>query len=368
MAVFGAKKAIPLMVFSYFLASSFLVDLEYHNDVYHTTVHKHITDNDKTKWRSYCLADWVLAKSKNGQSLKKRMNEPWAKDTIAMEYTLELDKKSNGTLVKNHKVPLKYDKEVFCDIIKRRGDSIRRSLSRSNTSPLLPLPEDLVLHLRLGDTLDEMMLLDEVEDAFEYGFAIIPSQIRQMNNPRFRSVGWWHYVKSKCYYENVLKKMEDIRAVSRSDTKKKRLVIVGSAEHLHENTDGTFSKPLVSMRYAELVRNFFVEHGYEVTQRLDMDGEKNTPDDDVVWMSHSSIFIPSGGGFSGLAADCVTYLGGQSVGHSSKPWKKDALEHSCWTAPRPDIEMKNYSWEQDGWLGRQPWSGNKNYPPEETIW
>merc|ERR1711957_650819 len=111
-------------------------------------------------------------------------------------------------------------------------------------------------------------------------------------------------------------------------------------------------EPVVSLRYAELVREFFAGRGYEVMTRLD-----GTPDDDMVWMSHSPVFVSAGGGFSGLAYDCVEHLGGVAI----KGTDNGPLGEPCWLTPRPDITMKNYSWEKDHWIWRKPWSGNKNY-------
>ena len=311
------------------------------------------------EWRKYRLGDWVLKGCKGCSNLQKSMQEPWARNTLGWEY-------SNGT-----KLRLKYDKKLFCDIVQKRGgrrDDKKLSSSSSSLSSWLPKPSDIVIHLRLGDILDEMMLLEEAEDAFKYGISIVPSQIRRMNNRRYNTNGWWLYVKSKCFYENVLRKIEEELQQEkepeastpqsdspRNNNKKKRVVIVGSAKHL-KNLD---LEPVVSLRYAELVREFFEGRGYEVMTRLD-----GTPDDDMVWMSHSPVFVAAGGGFSTLVYDCVKHLGGVSfMGTGSSP-----LEEPCWSTPRPDIEMKNYSWEKDDWSGRGPWSGNKNYPPEETIW
>ena len=99
-------------------------------------------------------------------------------------------------------------------------------------------------------------------------------------------------------------------------------------------------------------------------------GSGRTPDDDAVWMSRSSVFVSSGGGFSKLVSDCVEYLGGVALRPSDGRTFSSPLEQTCWTAPRPDAvdRTKNYSWENDGWSGREPWSGRKNYPPEETVW
>ena len=147
------------------------------------------------------MGDWVL----NTGRVTAQTKQSWFRDTIAWEYLVELDEKSNGTLVGDRPVrhPLKYDKNVFCNVVKRRDKKIATSLTQ------VMLPGDVVLHLRLGDTLDTSMLLEEVKDAFEYGVSIVPSQIRRMID-KHNTLGWWTYVKSKCYYENAIKKIEQM--------------------------------------------------------------------------------------------------------------------------------------------------------------
>ena len=58
----------------------------------------------------------------------------------------------------------------------------------------LPRNTDLVIHLRLGDVLDEHVEAWEVEDVFNYGVSIVPSQIRNMIGVESPLLGWWHYV------------------------------------------------------------------------------------------------------------------------------------------------------------------------------
>ena len=316
----------------------------------------------KDYWRTYRLGDWVL----NTGKVAAQTHESWFNESIAYEYLVALDAKSNGTLVGDQPVrhPLAYDKDVFCDVVKRRGETDPTSLIQKTR------PGDVVLHLRLGDTLDTSMLLEEVKDAFEYGVSIVPSQIRRMID-KHNSLGWWNYVKSKCYYENAIQKIEQIEKERDRNTgsngttvahtqQKRRLIIVGSAVHQNDPSNNRNS-----LKYAELVQQFFAEKGYKVTLRLDY----GTPDDDMVWMStHSPIFVGAGGGFSKLVADCVESFGGVSL----RPFvQKDLLspiEEPCWTAPKPLKDLKNYSWESAGWHGKSAWSGRKNYPPDETVW
>ena len=213
------------------------------------------------------------------------------------------------------------------------------------------------------------MRFDEVGDAFEYGVSIVPPQIRRMVD-KHNILGWWNYVKSKCYYENAIERIDQLEQDQKAGSigattaaksqPKRRLIIVGSAVHQRNPSNNRNS-----LKYAELVQRFFAERGYEVIQRLNA----GSPDDDMVWMStHSPIFVGAGGTFSKLVADCVEHLGGVSLRPFVQKNVLSPIEEPCWTAPKPLQALKNYSWESAGWHGKSVWSGRKNYPPEETIW
>eukprot|EP00588_Corethron_pennatum_P014894 CAMPEP_0194278110 /NCGR_PEP_ID=MMETSP0169-20130528/10243_1 /TAXON_ID=218684 /ORGANISM="Corethron pennatum, Strain L29A3" /LENGTH=483 /DNA_ID=CAMNT_0039022231 /DNA_START=125 /DNA_END=1576 /DNA_ORIENTATION=+ len=267
-------------------------------------------------------------------------------------------KNSNGTLLR----PTKYVRHIFCDLLENR-----RHQHQDDT---LPRDGDLVIHLRLGDVLNNMNS-DEINDVFEYGVSIVPSQIRNMIYHRGHSLGWWHYIKSKCYYRNMLFQLEAATAKSHknvslpsttntisSNNKKKRAIIVGSAIHQQIGTSTNNS-----IMYSKLVTQFFVDQGYEVTARLD-----GLPDNDIAWMSHAPIFVAAGGGFSRLASDCAEYFGG-IVFAEANGWS-GGLDESCGKAPKPNTPMRTYSWETTPafWSGKRPWTGIKSYPPEETKW
>ena len=213
------------------------------------------------------------------------------------------------------------------------------------------------------------MRFDEVGDAFEYGVSIVPPQIRRMVD-KHNILGWWNYVKSKCYYENAIERIDQLEQDQKAGSigattaaksqPKRRLIIVGSAVHQRNPSNNRNS-----LKYAELVQRFFAERGYEVIQRLNA----GSPDDDMVWMStHSPIFVGAGGTFSKLVADCVEHLGGVSLRPFVQKNVLSPIEEPCWTAPKPLQDLKNYSWETAGWKGKGVWRGNKNYPPEKTIW
>merc|ERR1712238_365852 len=108
----------------------------------------------------------------------------------------------------------------------RLGNLVRQRGNPQNS----PNSSDFVVHLRLGDVLDNDIQPDEIEDVFHYGVSIIPLQIRNMIN-RQNSPGWWHYVKSKCYYSAVLAQLPPNTI--------NRVVIVGS--DIHEIKKNTFN-------------------------------------------------------------------------------------------------------------------------------
>ena len=187
--------------------------------------------------------------------------------------------------------------------------------------------------------------MEELPDVFEHGVSIVPSQIRDMVNKR-NTGGWWHYIKSKYFFEYAVEELGTAVSAA-TPPPPRRAFIIGSTAHSYRGTNE------VSLAYLRLVRQFFVARGYQVSTRLD-----GTPDDDMVWMSRASSFVASGGGFSRIAADCVRRRGGRAV----------VGDGPCLTVPRPNITVKEYSWEQQGWHGKEPWSGIKNYPPEKAVW
>ena len=263
-------------------------------------------------WKSYRLGDVVL----------HRNYEKHYPGSIAAEY-LHFTNLSYG---RNRR----YHKDDFCNIVRQR-----RNPQKS------PDSGDFVVHLRLGDVLDNNIQPDEIEDVFHYGVSIVPLQIRNMIN-RNNTLGWWHYVKSKCYYSAVLAQLPPNTI--------NRVVIVGSAIHNKEKPTNNNS-----VMYCGLVQRFFEAEGYSVSLRPDA-----PPDDDIIYMSHAFTFVASGGGFSNLAHDCVNHFGGTTF-PKSKGWT-GGLDEVCGKTPRPTSEMRNYSWEQIGWHGRGPWDGDKTYP------
>ena len=79
---------------------------------------------------------------------------------------------------------------------------------------------------------------------------------------------------------------------------------------------------LIDKEYLELLRAFIISHGLEVIGtpwKPSHDGlDYQQTDCDLLFMSSSSCFVPSGGGFSGLVSKVVRHLGGRVLpqGHT----------------------------------------------------
>ena len=198
----------------------------------------------------------------------------------------------------------------------------------------MPLPTTAVVHLRLGD----------VSDAGD-------------GDTNWEQGGQWHspegyqYVKGRAYYEEVVKRLDEMRhrpTVSIGSSRGhgvqlpltmaakifrcllKQVELVGSMFHHSSQTTHRGS-----VAYKNHVDEFFRSHGkfkgpripnnissfqptapsscmslrrgagFNVTHRWN-----HTPDEDLVYMSHAQAFVYSGGGFSRIVGECVHRLGG----------------------------------------------------------
>jgi len=90
-------------------------------------------------------------------------------------------------------------RHTFCDLSKKTRNQLLEDM--------LPRESDLLIHLRPGDVLNTYIKLNQTNDAFEYGVLFVPSLIQNMRY-RAGNLGWWHYIKSKCYYKNMLSQLK----------------------------------------------------------------------------------------------------------------------------------------------------------------
>ena len=150
---------------------------------------------------------------------------------------------------------------------------------RSNLTDDLPKNNELVIHLRLGDT------------------------IEQNPNSLIQILTSYTYMKSfststnyTCPIRNIQEKIDKL---NNYDIKK---IILVSASHLDIPTPK-------SSHYINVLKKYLEKKGYNVELRLG-----KTPDEDFIFMSNSKYFIPSCGGYyTHLVKTIVKIMGGKVV-------------------------------------------------------
>ena len=92
----------------------------------------------------------------------------------------------------------KYVRHAFCALLKNPRNQLQEDTLHHDG--------DLLIHLRLGDVLNTYINSTEINDTFEYGVSIVPSQIKNMRY-RAGNLGWWNYIKFKYYDKNMLSQL-----------------------------------------------------------------------------------------------------------------------------------------------------------------
>jgi hypothetical protein len=143
---------------------------------------------------------------------------------------------------------------------------------------LSPRRGELVVHLRLGDTLLGSNCWDDINDCF--------------HDKLFHL----HYAYPRVFYDRLLKDLEQIKS--------KRMTIVTNPHHSHRTLEPNkiFEH---DWKYLLSVRRYFIQRGFRVTVR-----DLQTPDEDLVFMSRAAFFIRAGGGYSGIISQLVKRRGG----------------------------------------------------------
>ena len=190
-------------------------------------------------WFYYRLSDMVKRKHFRDRENGRKLHYELYPDSIASQYMRQTDK--------NH------DIDVLINLIKKHRPNLR------------PEEGELVVHLRVGDVVNEA----------KYTVKELLEKERAFSNGNF-------YVKPLSYYECHPK-------TKNGRIEKITLVAGGCKAH-----DFTKSK-----EYIQAIKNFFEESGVSVQTRLG-----NNPDDDFVYMCRSRFFIRSGGGFSRFVEKC----------------------------------------------------------------
>lgn len=223
---------------------------------------------------AYRLADYVRRQSAFRNSIHYRL------------YRL----KYPGTLVDSYgkKTRKALDWDVLTDVVKSHSDSV--------PNPGRDLDSSVVIHLRLGDVIDDH---SRSVSAFLAGEAA-PKPTTEVPN-RLGKFAWYHgknqdrtqsegYVKPLAFYRNL------VPLFTRRGIKTVYLV---SGSHLKT------SAPEKSQQYIAALKRFFEEHGLRVLVRWN-----HPPDDDFILLSNAKYFVPGGGGFSAIATEVAVRNGG----------------------------------------------------------
>lgn len=163
---------------------------------------------------------------------------------------------------------------------------------RKNTHPCDFDASTLVVHVRIGDVID-----DQPYSAQEF-----LSSWRKWWSPITNKETWAYYVAPYSYFESAL------RLLSKEKIVPTRVVIVGG---IHIGTNH-----YKSLEYVELIKQFFRENlpAAQVETRIATDPAKNwnAADRDLILLSQAHLLIPAQGGFGALAAH-VAQQGGARI-------------------------------------------------------
>lgn len=141
---------------------------------------------------------------------------------------------------------------------------------RRTKPELVPDPGSLVIHIRIGDVIDEQK--ESVDDFLnDYVAYTLSNGISKKN-----------YVKPIKYYEKALKYFNNID----------HIILVGGFHYKRDHTK--------SLEYVDKLSHFFQSKSFTVETRINKD-----PDDDFIFMCNAKNFIQSGGGYSNLIGKIV---------------------------------------------------------------
>ena len=134
----------------------------------------------------------------------------------------------------------------------------------------IPDSKSLVIHLRTGDTI-EYEYTGSIDDLLE-------------GKSDYRGYDGWYYLKDYKFFETNISKLKDLI----------NKVIIVSSFHNTKN-------PVRSKIYINKIKDYINKLGYDVELRID----KYSPDEDFLYMSNSSYFLRTGGGYSKLINEMV---------------------------------------------------------------
>ena len=192
---------------------------------------------EKNDYAEYRLGDMVRSESHRSKSNGRQLHYEKYPNSLASQYMKLTDKNNNYSILKT--LVKQYDYKI------------------------LPSPDELVIHLRVGEVLDSSKYTVD-EHLNDYKNYHNPSQT--------------NYVYPLSYYKEKLEKF--------NKNKIKDVVLV---------CGGCFTFSNKSKEYISKIESFIKNKGFQVSIR-----QNKNPDDDFVYMCRSHYFIKSGGGFSEL--------------------------------------------------------------------
>lgn len=146
-----------------------------------------------------------------------------------------------------------------------------------------PGASDIVVHLRIGDVVDYTAV--SVQQLLDSQRIFYPTEPNSQ------------YVKTLSFYKSR----------NMTDLVRKRTVVLVAAAHAGWNATLRPPLPIKSCLYVHSLKNFFTQLGAaSVKLRLG-----NTPDADMYFMSQANFLVPSGGGYSRVAACFVMHNQGK---------------------------------------------------------
>ena len=207
---------------------------------------KYINENlvNKKKWKNYRLGDIV----------KYYTNEKYEK--YPYEYINSIKNKYPNSIG-----------DKYLKNIQKKNIKVLNKVLNDIKNKNKPNKNDIVVHLRLGDS-----LLDFKNNKFTY--------LKKRNE---------EYAITLENFEKTMKKL---------DNNKKIILVYG----IH-NSKGIKKKNL-SRIYLQKIRKILKKYNFYFSERKDYN-----PDDDFYFMSNSKIFVKSGGGYSKMISELVKLKG-----------------------------------------------------------
>ena len=179
--------------------------------------------------------------------------------------------------------------------------AVRRRLARTPEAP--PAADEVVWHLRLGDTVD-------CDDAFE--------------KPCARNA---KYVLQRPFFEAVAARLKP-RSV---------ITLIYATQHAGCK-DAHRTPPARSRAYVSAAIQLLRSRGFEVQERADGD-----PDADMTYMCRARTLVLAGGGYTRLAGECARAFDAARVRNAGRAWNAARKRSSCSSKRCSSTTMKSLS-------------------------